>query len=53
MLTTVTDAEQALITTAELDRFAGDFLHSATIYSVSAGAVEPLTGPGATEVASG
>ena len=53
VLTTVTDAEQALITTAELDRFAGDFLTSATIYSVSAGTVEPLTGPGATEVASG
>lgn len=35
-------AEQALITTADLDRFSGPFLNRATILSVSAGRVEPL-----------
>jgi len=43
VLETVASAEQALITTADLDRFTGTFLQGASIYSVSGGAVDPLT----------
>lgn len=44
VLETVATAEQALITTADLDRFGGAFLGAATIYAVSEGEVEPLSG---------
>lgn len=44
VLTTVAGAEQALITTADLDRFSGSFLQHATIYSVSDGRVELVSG---------
>jgi hypothetical protein len=37
-------AEQALITTADLDRFSGLFLTRTTIFSVAGGTVEPLSG---------
>jgi DNA replication and repair protein RecF len=43
VLKTVATAEQALITTADLDRFGGAFLQGATLYSVSEGKVEPLS----------
>jgi DNA replication and repair protein RecF len=42
VLETVATAEQALITTADLDRFGGGFLSGATIYSVNGGQVERL-----------
>ncbi|MGE0544429.1 MAG: DNA replication/repair protein RecF [Dehalococcoidia bacterium] len=44
VLETIASAEQALITTADLDRFGGDFLSRATIFSVNAGEVELLAG---------
>jgi DNA replication and repair protein RecF len=40
VLDTLTGTEQALITTADLDRFGGAFLTEATIFSVSAGSIE-------------
>ena len=43
VLDTVADVEQALITTADLDRFSGSFLTKATIYSVNGGQIEPLS----------
>jgi DNA replication and repair protein RecF len=43
VLSTIASAEQCLITTADLDRFTGDFVRSASIFSVSAGTVELLT----------
>ncbi len=45
VLTAVHDAEQALITTAELDRFNRDFVRGAAIYAVAGGAVESLGTP--------
>jgi DNA replication and repair protein RecF len=43
VLETVASAEQALITTADLDRFGGAFLQGATIFAVSNGIVEALS----------
>jgi DNA replication and repair protein RecF len=45
VLTTIAGVEQALITTADLDRFTGDFLRSATIFGVAGGAVERIAVP--------
>lgn len=42
VLTAVDQAEQALITTADLDRFGRDFISRATLYAVVAGTVERL-----------
>jgi DNA replication and repair protein RecF len=50
VLGTIAGVEQALITTADLDRFAGDFLRSATIFAVAGGAVELVTAPVAPDV---
>jgi DNA replication and repair protein RecF len=44
VLATIASSEQAMITTADLDRFGSDFLNRATIYSVNAGDVDLLTG---------
>ena len=45
VLATIAGAEQALITTADLDRFAGAFLRAATILAVSGGALELISRP--------
>jgi DNA replication and repair protein RecF len=42
VLSTVAGAEQALITTADLDRFSADFLRATTIFGVHGGKVEPV-----------
>lgn len=49
VLTAVHDTEQALITTAELDRFNAGFLRGSAVYAVAMGKVEPLGGAGAAE----
>ncbi len=41
VLHTLTDVEQALITTAELDRFSTAFLERAAVYRVAGGQVQP------------
>jgi DNA replication and repair protein RecF len=51
VLNAVDESTQALITTAELDRFGGDFVRRGTIYSVAGGAVELLSAPRASEAA--
>lgn len=45
VLATIATAEQALITTADLDRYAGAFVRTATVFGVSGGQVELITGP--------
>jgi len=45
VLGTIAGAEQALITTADLDRFSGEFVRQATIYGVSGGEVELISAP--------
>jgi DNA replication and repair protein RecF len=45
VLATVGGSEQALITTADLDRFSPAFLESAAVYRVAGGMVTPLTEP--------
>lgn len=45
VLGAVDEAAQALITTAELDRFGRDFVRRATIFSVAGGAVDLLSTP--------
>jgi DNA replication and repair protein RecF len=45
VLAAIQDAEQALITTAELDRFDRDFLARASVYAVAHGTIELLGSP--------